>query len=211
MGVETKDELRAWLGQPGDAARFKSISELDEHCRRILALSPFAVVATAGADGSCDASPRGGPPGFIRVLSSTRLAIGELPGNRLFDGAQNLAENPHAALLVMIPGMIETLRIEGHASLDTSEEVRRATALDGKLPWGALVVDVVRAFAHCGKALKRSRLWEPTTWPSPEERPRMGTVIAAHMAAPGPNGSTAGLSAGDVDADLEETYRNRLW
>jgi PPOX class probable FMN-dependent enzyme len=211
MGVETKDELRAWLGQPGDAARFKSISELDEHCKDILALSPFAVVATSGADGSCDASPRGGPPGFIRVLSSTRLAIGELPGNRLFDGAQNLAENPYAALLVMIPGMIETLRIEGRAALDTSEELRRATALDGKLPWGALVIDVVRAFAHCGKALKRSRLWEPTTWPSSDERPRMGTVMAAHMAAPGPNGSTAGLSAVDVDADLEETYRNRLW
>jgi PPOX class probable FMN-dependent enzyme len=211
MGVETKDELRAWLGQPGDAARFKAIGELDEHCKRILALSPFAVLATAGADGSCDASPRGGPPGFIRVLSPTRLAIGELPGNRLFDGAQNLAENPYAALLVMIPGMIETLRIEGHAALDTSEEVRRATALEGKLPWGALVIDVVRAFAHCGKALKRSRLWEPTTWPSSDERPRMGAVIAAHMAAPGPNGSTAGLSAVEVDADLEETYRKRLW
>lgn len=211
MGVEMKDSLRAWLGQPGDAARFKAISELDEHCKDILALSPFAVVATAGADGSCDASPRGGPPGFIRVLSSTRLAIGELPGNRLFDGAQNLAENPHAALLVMIPGMSETLRIEGRAALDTSEELRRATALDGKLPWGALVIDVVRAFAHCGKALKRSGLWEPATWPPSDQRPRMGTVIAAHMAAPGPDGSTGALSAADVDADLEETYRKRLW
>lgn len=211
MGAERKGELRAWLGQPGDAARFKAIGELDEHCRHILALSPFAVVATAGADGSCDASPRGGPPGFIRVLSSTRLAIGELPGNRLFDGAQNLAENPYAALLVIIPGLTETLRIEGHAALDTSEEVRRATAIDGKLPWGALVVDVVRAFAHCGKALKRSRLWEPATWPSSDERPRMGTVIAAHMAAPGPNGSTAELGAAEVDADLEESYRRGLW
>jgi len=212
MGVDTtKDSLRAWLGQPGDAARYKAIGELDENCRDILALSPFAVVATSGADGSCDASPRGGPPGFIRMLSSTRVALAELPGNRLFDGAQNLAENPYAALLVMIPGMIETLRIEGHAALDTSEELRRATALDGKLPWGALVIDVVRAFAHCGKALKRSRLWEPATWPSAGERPRIGAVMAAHMAAPGPGGSAEATTAAEIDADLQETYRNRLW
>lgn len=211
MGAEMKDLLRARLGQPGDAARFKAISELDEHCRHFLALSPFAVVATSGADGSCDASPRGGPPGFIRVLSSTRVAIGELPGNRLFDGAQNMAENPQAALLVMIPGMAETLRIEGHATLSTSEELRRATALDGKLPWAVLVIDVAKVFTHCGKALKRSRLWEPGTWPSSDRRPKVGAVIAAHMAAPGPHGSTEETSAAHVDAGLQESYRKRLW
>jgi len=160
MPTESRSTLRDLLGEPGDSARLKSICELDEHCERILALSPFVVVATSGADGSCDASPRGGPPGFVRVLSPTRVASGELPGNRLFDGAQNIAENPHASLLVMVPGLIETLRIEGRARVDTGEEMRAATALDGRLPWGALVVDVERAFLHCGKAFKRSRLWE---------------------------------------------------
>lgn len=206
----TRESLRDRLGQPGQAAQFKAISQLDQHCEKILALSPFAVVATAGADGSCDASPRGGPPGFIRVLSPTRVAIGELPGNRLFDGAQNLAENPSAALLVMIPGVNETLRIEGHAAMSTNEDMRAATALDGTMPWGALVIDIVKVFTHCGKALRRSRLWEPETW-SPDQRPRMGAVTAAHMAAPGPDGSTEPASTEAIEAGLQESYEKRLW
>lgn len=208
----TRDALRDRLGEPGDSARHKSVAALDEHCERILALSPFAVVATAGADGSCDASPRGGPPGFIRVLSPTRLAVGELPGNRLFDGAQNLAENPHAALLVMVPGMVETLRIEGRAQLSTDPAVLEATAIDGRVPWGALVVEVERAFVHCGKAFKRSGLWEPDTWPEPEIRPRMGAVLRDHMAAEGPGGATpSSRTPEEVEQGLQEAYRLRLW
>lgn len=211
--VETssQESLRALLGQPGTAARFKAIDELDAHCEALLALSPFAVVATAGADGSCDASPRGGPPGFIRMLSPARIAIGELPGNRLFDGAANLDENPHAALLVMVPGMSETLRIEGRATISTEQDVRDATAVDGKVPWGALVIDVIKAFVHCGKAFKRSQLWEPETWPADDARPRMGRVIAAHMAAPGPDGSIAAPDVDTVEHGLQESYEKRLW
>ena len=207
----TQESLRDGLGQPGQAAHFKAISQLDVHCENILALSPFVVVATASADGSCDASPRGGPPGFIRVLSPIRVAIGELPGNRLFDGAQNLAENPWAALLVMIPGVNETLRIEGHAAMSTDEDIRAATSLDGKVPWGALVIDIVKIFTHCGKALKRSQLWEPASWPPLDQRPRMGAVIAAHMAAPGPDGSIEPSSTEAIEAGLQESYEKRLW
>ncbi len=206
------DELRNILGQPGDAARLKAISTLDGHCERILALSPFVVVATAGADGSCDASPRGGPPGFVRMLTHTRVALAELPGNRLFDGAQNLAENPRAALLVMVPGINETLRIEGRAHLSLDEHVRAATAIEGKVPWGALVMDVTRAFIHCGKAFKRSGLWEPASWPAAQDLPRMGPALAAHIGAPGPaGGAGAAPDAEAVTADLEEAYRKRLW
>ncbi len=198
------DELRGILGQPGDAARLKAISTLDRHFERILTLSPFVVVATAGADGSCDASPRGGPPGFVRMLTPTRVALAELPGNRLFDGAQNLAENPRAALLVMVPGINETLRIEGRAHLSLDEHVRVETAIDGKVPWGALVVDVSRAFIHCGKAFKRSGLWEPTSWPASKDLPRMGPALAAHIGAPGPaGGADAAPDAEVVAADLE--------
>ncbi len=204
--------LRSALGEPGDSARLKSVGELDEHCERILALSPFAVVATAGADGTCDASPRGGPPGFIRVLSSRRVAIGELPGNRLFDGAQNIAENAHAALLVMVPGVVETLRVEGRAQVTTDESVRAATAIDGRTPWGALVIDVDKAFVHCGKAFKRSGLWQPESWPEPGLRPRMGAVLRDHMAADGPGGTADDVpDAEQVQSGLEEAYRLRLW
>ncbi len=204
--------LHERFGQPGESAALKTISRLDEHCARFLALSPFAVVATAGADGSCDASPRGGPPGFIRLLSPTRIAIGELPGNRRFDGARNLSENPCVAVLVMVPGISETLRIEGRAELTTDEEPCRATSLDGRLPWGALVIDVVQAFVHCGKAFKRSRLWEPDSWPDPEERPRMGAMLAAHMAAEGPDGSAGHpQTAEELQTGLDEAYRKRLW
>ena len=212
MGTETTESLRQSFGQPGDAAAFKAINHLDAHCRAILSLSPMAVVATAGADGSCDASPRGGPPGFISVLSPTRVAIGELPGNRRFDGAKNLSENPSAALLVMVPTMIETLRIEGRAELSTDDELRMATALDGRLPWGALVIDVVQAFVHCGKAFKRSRLWEPESWPTPDQRPRMGAVLAAHLAADGPDGAVQKVPDPEtVQSGLDEAYRKRLW
>lgn len=211
----TRDSLRELLGQPGEAASNKSIRELDAHCERFLALSPFAVVATADAQGHTDASPRGGPPGFIRMLSPTRVAIGELPGNRLFDGAQNLTENPYAALLVMVPGVIETLRIEGPAHLNRDDDVREATAIDGTLPWGALVVDVHAAFSHCGKAFKRSRLWEPDSWPDREERPRMGAVIADHMKQRGPTerGAEPGpeRTAEEIQAGLDDSYAKRLW
>jgi PPOX class probable FMN-dependent enzyme len=208
----TRDALRERLGDPGDPARLKAIAELDEHCEQILELSPFAVVATAGGDGRCDASPRGGPPGFIRMLTPDRVAIGELPGNRRFDGAQNLTENPHAALLVMVPGVIETLRIEGRAHLTTDEDLRAATAIDGRLPWGALVIDVEQAFVHCGKAFKRSGLWEPESWPSAGERPRMGAVLRDHIASAGPSGAAEEAPAAEVvEADLDAAYRTNLW
>lgn len=212
MRPETPESLRAQLGEPGDPARHKAIGRLDEHCRGILAASPFVVVATSAADGSCDASPRGGPPGFVRVLDDHRLAIGELPGNRLFDGAGNLAENPQAALLVMIPGTIETLRIEGRAYVSTEPELRTATAIDGREPWGALVVEVTKVFAHCGKALKRSRLWEPDSWLPADRRPRMAAVLAAHIAMPGPSGrASSAPTAKEVEESLTEAYEKRLW
>ena len=212
MRPQTPESLRALLGEPGDAARHKAIDRLDQHCRDILAVSPFVVVATSAADGSCDASPRGGPPGFVRVLDDHRLAIGELPGNRLFDGAGNLVENPHAALLVMVPGTIETLRIEGRAHVSTEPELRTATAIDGREPWGALVVEVTKVFAHCGKALKRSRLWEPDSWLPADRRPRMAAVLADHIAMSGPDEQAAPApTADEVEKSLAEAYEKRLW
>jgi PPOX class probable FMN-dependent enzyme len=208
----TGNDLRGSLGEPGRSASEKKIDHLDASCRDVLAASPFVVVATSGADGSCDASPRGGPPGFVRVLSAHRLAIGELPGNRLFDGADNLAENPHAALLVLVPGVRETLRVEGRAHVSTDPDVRAATAIDGREPWGALVLDVERAFVHCGKSLTRSRLWDPDSWLPAERRPRMAGVLAAHLAANrGADEQSEPDAVDTVEADLEEAYRLRLW
>ncbi len=155
MTTETRTSLRARLGGPRDSARLKSIGELDEHCERILARAPFAVVATAGADGTCDASPRGGPPGFIRMLSPMQVAIGVLPGNRLFDGAQHLAENPHAALFVMVPGLPETLRIEGRTAVSTGQGAAGGDRHRRQAAVGRVVIEVDKAFLHCGKAFKR--------------------------------------------------------
>ena len=207
-----REALRDDIGQPGDAVLAKAVGVLDEHCRELLALSPFSVLSTADADGRCDGTPRGGPPGFVRVLGPTRLAFGELPGNRLFDAAENIAQNPYAALLVLVPGITETLRIEGRAHVSRDEEVRAATAVDGKVPWGAVVIDVEQAFVHCGKAFHRSRLWQPEAWPAREELPRMGAVLRDHIAAPGPRGSGPdGITAEGVDADLAAAYEHHLW
>ena len=114
-------------------------------------------MATTGADGSCDAGPKGGPPGFVRVLSDTRLLIPEFPGNRRFDGVQNLVERPGIGLLFVVPGISETLRVNGFARLTRDPELLESCAVDGRLPWFVADVEVRQVFSHCGKAFVRSR------------------------------------------------------
>jgi PPOX class probable FMN-dependent enzyme len=157
-------ELRALLGTPSRGAASKEIDFLDRHCRDFIARSPFFVLATASEAGPADASPKGGPAGFVRVLDDRRLAWGDLPGNRRGDSHQNLLERPWAALLFLIPGLEETLRVNGRVELTRDAEVLEQVALRGRPPALALVLEVEQAYLHCTKAFKRSRLWQPGTW-----------------------------------------------
>jgi len=138
----------------------KVLTRLDKHCRDILALAPFCVIATQGPAGA-DASPRGDPPGFIRVLDDTHVLLPDRVGNNRLDNYVNLLANPRIAMLVLVPGMGETLRINGTARITNDARLLEASAIRDRAPKIGLLIAVEEAFLHCSKALVRSDLWNP--------------------------------------------------
>lgn len=162
--IKSKDQLRALVGDPLPRVASKVRRVLDDCDREWLARSPFCMVATSGADGSCDVSPKGDPPGFTLVLDDTTLAIPERPGNRRTDGFHNILDNPHVGLLYMIPGRGDTLRINGTAQLVADAPYFDGMIVAGHRPSLAVVVRVEEVFFHCAKAYLRSQLWDPETW-----------------------------------------------
>jgi PPOX class probable FMN-dependent enzyme len=162
--ITSEAELRALLGEPAAAALAKERDALHELDRQWLAASPFCLVATSGADGSCDVSPKGDPPGFTLVLDDRTLALPERAGNRRADGYRNVLANPHVGLIYLLPGRTDTLRINGRARLVTDADLLDRMVVKGHRPVLAVVVEIDQVFHHCGKAFLRSQLWEPTTW-----------------------------------------------
>jgi PPOX class probable FMN-dependent enzyme len=172
------EELRADHGEPTAGAVDKESDALNERTRAFVAAAPFLVMATTAADGSCDASPKGGPPGFVKVLDDRRILVPEFSGNRRFDGFQNLLEQPHVGLLLMIPGITETLRINGVARLTRDRALLELVAVDARPPWFGLDIAIEQVFHHCSKAFLRSGLWAPERWPDPETVPSPSRTIA---------------------------------
>jgi PPOX class probable FMN-dependent enzyme len=168
--IASTAELRELFGEPLPRVVAKEMPALDERAKEFIAASPFLVMATTGADGSCDSGPKGGPVGFVHVPADTRLLVPEFPGNRRFDGVQNLVHRPGIGLLFVVPGISETLRVNGFARLTREPELLEACAVDGRTPWFVADVEVRQVFSHCGKAFLRSRLWQPESWPEPEVR-----------------------------------------
>src|SRR5215470_1372715 len=121
--VTSKSELRDMFGLPMERSLLKEHRELDAHCRAFIALSPFVLIATAGADGRCDVSPKGDAPGFVRVLDATHLVIPDRPGNKRFDGMGNILDNPHVGLIFLVPGREDTLRVNGRAVIVRDQEL----------------------------------------------------------------------------------------
>jgi uncharacterized protein len=162
--VTTHGALRGLYREPHALALRKKLDHLDEGCRGVIAAASFVLMATSDADGRCDVSPRGGPPGFVRILDDRRLAIPDLNGNNLLDSLGNLVDNPRLALLFVVPGHDETLRVEGRAWITTDPEI-----LDGftelRRPRCAVGVAVEQAFMHCAKAFRRGGVWDPASWP----------------------------------------------
>ncbi len=156
----------------------KQLDHLDRHCRRFIELSPFFVLASAAADGSADASPRGGPPGFVLVEDENTLLVPDWPGNNRLDSLSNLVEAPGVGLLFMIPGVDETLRVNGTVAISDDERLRARFADDGRRPpRTVLVVSVREAYLHCAKALMRARLWEPDAQVPRDALPTMGEML----------------------------------
>ncbi|WP_454194637.1 pyridoxamine 5'-phosphate oxidase family protein [Nocardia sp. Marseille-Q1738] len=158
-------DLRQLLGEVMPRAATKERVALHARDREWIATSPFLVMSTSDADGNCDASPKGDPAGFVRVLDDTTLAIPERPGNRRADGYLNILANPHVGLLFLIPGRRETLRINGRARLVRDAPYFDDMVVRGHRPILAVEVDIEQIFFHCAKAFLRSHLWEPQQWP----------------------------------------------
>lgn len=158
-------DLRALLGEVAPRAATKERAALHARDREWIAASPFLVMSTSDANGNCDASPKGDPAGFVRVLDDTTLAVPERPGNRRADGYLNILANPHVGLLFVIPGRRETLRINGRARLVRDAPYFDDMVVRGHRPILAVEVDIDQIFFHCAKALMRSHLWEPEQWP----------------------------------------------
>ncbi|MDZ5447402.1 pyridoxamine 5'-phosphate oxidase family protein [Micromonospora sp. 4G57] len=174
--ITSHEELRELLGTPMPRAVAKERTVLHERDRQWLAASPFCLVATAGADGSCDVSPKGDPPGFTLVLDETTIAIPERPGNRRADGYCNILDNPHVGLIYLIPGRTDTLRINGRARLVRDAPYFADMVVRGHRPVLAVEVRVEQIFYHCAKAFLRSELWQPETW-RPEALPSRPRLI----------------------------------
>lgn len=175
--IHDASALRTVYKQPVGRAVQKQLDHLDVHCRRFIELSPFVVVASNGADGRSDASPRGGPPGFVKVLDDKRLAFGDSPGNNRLDTLSNLTAHPQVGLLFLIPGVNETLRVNGAAHTTTDAALREAMSVERKLPASVMVVDVHEAYLHCAKSLMRSKLWDVDVQVARSALPTMNEMI----------------------------------
>jgi len=168
------------LREPMPAVIAKQIDHIDDVCRAIIERSPFVVVASAGANGYPDISPKGDPAGFVRILDEKYLAIPDRPGNRRVDTFKNILENPHVAIIFLIPGKGETLRVTGECRIVRDITLRESMTLRGKVPDFALVVRVERVLIHCPKCVVRARLWEPEAWPDSSGTAGINEAMIAH-------------------------------
>lgn len=173
--ITSPEELRELLGEPTAAARDKVRTRLHDLDKEWLALSPFCLVATAAADGTCDVSPKGDPDGLALVLDDTTVVLPERPGNRRADGFFNVLSNPHVGLIFFIPGRTDTLRVNGRARIVRDAPFFDAMVVKGHRPQLALLVEIEEVFHHCSKAFLRSSLWKPETW-RPEEMPSRARI-----------------------------------
>jgi len=174
--ISSEAELTALLGAPMPRAVTKERVRVHARDRDWLAASPFCLVATAGADGTCDVSPKGDPPGFTLVLDDQTIALPERPGNRRADGFRNILCNPHVGLIYLVPGRKETLRINGRAMLVREAPFFDEMVVKGHRPQLALLVEIEQIFFHCMKAFLRSRLWEPDSW-RPDALPSHAQIV----------------------------------
>jgi uncharacterized protein len=191
MDITTLEALRALYAPARERSVKKEIPQLDAHCAGFIALSPFLVVASAGADGAMDASPRGGDAGFVKVLDAGTLLIPDSPGNNRLDTLENIVSTGHVGLLFLVPGVDETLRVNGRAVLTTDEATLARCADAKRVPKLVIRVSVEAAYLHCAKALMRSNLWDATRHIERSALPSMGEMLRDQI-------------GGDIPAETQE-------
>jgi PPOX class probable FMN-dependent enzyme len=204
QSLRTEAELRALLGEPSHLVQNKSISFIDSHCKDFIALSPILFLATADATGHCDVSPRGDQAGFVQVLDHQHLLIPERPGNKRADALRNILSNPHIGLIFIVPGLEETLRINGKACITQDQELLSSVSAQGRIPQVGIGVQVEECFIHCAKSFKRSNLFDFASWPEKDRLPSAAQIVADHV-------NTPEVTEASVDQALQESYEKRLY
>lgn len=195
--IESHEQLRALIGVASPSTSQKKIPRIEQHARTIIEHSPLVLLATSAPDGTCDVSPRGDPAGSVLVLDEHTLVLAERPGNRLADSLTNLIDNPHAGLLFVVPGMNESLRVNGRVTIVANAPFFERLVVRGKRPLLALVLQVEDLYLHCAKAFLRSSLWDPATWPQRTSIPTMGQMLKDQLAL--------AASADELDAHLDNS------
>lgn len=201
--VTTEAQMRAVMGEPGPRLVAKVIDHLDRHCLAFIGRSPYLLVASSDGQGHFDVSPKGDPPGFVRVLDAHTLLIPERLGNRRADTYVNVLRHPGVGLLFLVPGKAETLRVSGQASIVRDADVMATMAVQDKVPAFALAVRVEEAFFHCGKSSVRSALWDPQRWPSLDGLPSLAQAMV--------DAGRLQDTVAEMQALVDEDQRERLY
>ncbi len=175
--INTREQLRSILREPSERVARKTLRSLDKHCGVFIGRSPFLLLASADVEGNVDVSPKGDPPGFVKVLDRQTLVIPDRPGNYRADSMENILQNPKVGLIFLIPGKTETLRVSGTAQIVRDAGLRKSMAINNRSPELAIVVTVKEAFFHCSKCVIRSKLWEQEHWPSLDGLPRLAETM----------------------------------
>jgi uncharacterized protein len=200
--ITTEAQLRALIGTPAELTCAKISPRLNTMTRLFIERSPFVCVATSSTAGDCDLSPRGDPAGFVRILNERTLLIPERPGNRLADSLRNMLANPHIGLLFIVPGVTDTLRVNGRATITTDTALLAPCAVEGKPPLLGVLVDIDEAYTQCSKAFLRSQLWDAQRFIDPATMPTGGQV---HRAIQGEQ-----FDAEQYDKERAQRYRERV-
>lgn len=203
--IGSAEELREHYRRPAPFVVDKLMVRLDDNFRAYIDHSPFVLIGTAAPDGSGDVSPKGGPPGFVTVLDEHHLAVPDLSGNNLLDSLTNIVAGSGIGLLFLIPGVDETLRVNGRACVTREGAVLDACAVKDRRPRAAIGVTVTEAYMHCAKAFRRSALWRPDEWPERSTLPTMACIIKDQRP------SMRDVDVSVIEQFLEENYATTLW
>lgn len=201
--ITTREQLRSAFDETHDVAIRKVLRSIDEHSRRFIEKSPFLLIGSQDASGNGDVSPKGDFPGFVKILDSKTLAIPDRPGNNRLDTWENIIENPGVGLIFMIPGMNETLRINGEARLTLDADLCSKMQVNNRPAKAVLIVKVREVYMHCAKAFIRSKLWSPDTWAPRSDMPTLGQILKDQAELTG--------TANEFDNILDEAYQTSLW
>jgi uncharacterized protein len=202
QNIETETQLRALIGEPAALTCAKISDRLNPMTRIYIERSPLVCFATSDAAGNCDISPRGDPAGFVHILDDRTLLVPERPGNRLADSLRNILANPRIGMLFIVPGVNDTFRVNGRATITVDAELLAPCAIEGKIPRLGILVDIEEAYTQCSKAFIRSHLWDPQRFVDPATMPTGGQV---HRAIQGEQ-----FDADQYDTERAERYRNRV-